>query len=106
MENIGDGASVPEMEKSSTVEPLTHSHQNDSLRTKKTKKPTTPAEAAQILQSALSYCLEAGLPVEVFSEEQDLTLCIRGLQYADESIIVTPVEKPIGVTIPAGVTVQ
>lgn len=106
MENIGDGANVPEMEKSSTAEPLTHSHQSEKPRTKKTKKPTTPAEAAAILQSALSYCLEAGLQVEGYNEGQDLTLYISGLQYAGESIIVTPVQEPIGVTIPAGVTVE
>jgi hypothetical protein len=105
MANIGDGANVLETEKSSMAEPLTHSQQIEKPRTKKTKKPTTPAEAAAILQSALSYCLEAGLLVEVFSEEQDLTLCIRGLQYAGEEIIVTPVETAeiAGVTIVATV---
>ena len=91
MENIGDGANVLEMEKSSMVEPSTPSRQIGKPRTKKTKKPTTPAEAAAILQSALSYCLEAGLQVEGYNEGLDLTLCIRGLRYADEEIIVTPV---------------
>jgi hypothetical protein len=102
MENIGDGANVLETEKSSMAEPLTHSQQIEKPRTKKTKKPTTPAEAAAILQSALSYCLEAGLQVEGYNEGLDLTLYIRGLQYAGEEIIVTPVETA-GVT---GVTTQ
>jgi hypothetical protein len=106
MENIGDGANVPGTAKSSTAEPLTHSQQIEKPRTKKTKKPTTPAEAAAILQSALSYCLEAGLLVEVYSEEQDLTLCIRGLQYAGEEIIVTPVVSVELASVTTGVTVQ
>jgi hypothetical protein len=69
--------------------------------TKQTKQPITPAEAAQLLKSALSYCIESGLIVEGYNEGSRLILEIDGLNYADEDIIVTPISVT-GVT--TGVT--
>ena len=95
MENIGDGVNVLEMERSNTAVRTQHSEPNAKPRTKKTKPPTTPEEAAEILRSALSYCLEAGLPVKGWNEGTSLELSIDGLQYADETIIVTPVARVV-----------
>jgi hypothetical protein len=67
--------------------------------TKQTKQPITPAEAAQLLKSALSYCIESGLIVEGYNEGSRLILEIDGLNYNNEDIVQV---TPIGVT---GVTV-
>lgn len=91
MENIGDGANVLEMEKLNTAVRTQPSEPKEKRNTRKTKPRTTPEEAAEILRSALSYCLEAGLPVKGWNEGTSLELSIDGLQYADETIIVTPV---------------
>ena len=77
------------------------SRQEEKPNTKQIKPPTTPEEAAELLTSALSYCLEAGLVVEGYNEGTRLILEIDGLHYADEKVIVTP----IGVTgVTSGVT--
>jgi hypothetical protein len=91
MENIGDGVNVLETAKSNTAVRTQPSVPNAKPRTKQTKPRTTPEEAAEILRSALSYCLEAGLLVKGWNEGTSLELSIDGLQYADETIIVTPV---------------
>jgi hypothetical protein len=91
MENIGDGANVLEMEKSNTAVRTQPSAPTGKQRTKKTKPPTTREEAKEILRSALSYCLEAGFPVKGWNEGTSLELSIDGMQYVDETIILTPV---------------
>jgi hypothetical protein len=72
-----------------------HSQSSEKKSTKPTKEPTTPAEAAELLTSALSYCADAGLIVEGYNEDGGLTLHINGFQYAGGKVIVTP----IGVTM-------
>jgi hypothetical protein len=70
--------------------------------TKQTKQPITPAEAAQLLKSALSYCIESGMIVEGYNEGSRLILEIDGLNYVNEDIIQV---TPIGVTgVTSGVT--
>lgn len=71
------------------------SQKSEKPSTKQTKKPITPEEAAELLTSALSYCMEAKLIVAGYNEGTTLILEIEGLQYIDEKIQVTP----IGVTI-------
>jgi hypothetical protein len=102
MENIGDGENVKRTGVPNTAEPSQPSRPTDKQRTKKTKPPTTREEAAELLTSALSYCLEAGLIVSGYNEGQTLILCIDGLQYADEKIQVTPPQP----SVTAGVTVS
>ena len=100
MENIGDGENVKRTGVPNTAEPSQPSQPTDKQRTKKTKPPTTREEAAELLTSALSYCLEAGLIVSGYNEGPNLALYIRGLQYVGEKIQVTPAENSdtIGVT--------
>lgn len=77
------------------------SRKSGKTSTKQTKQPITPEEAAELLNSALSYCLEAGLAVQGYNAGPWLILEIKGLRYADEQIQVTP----IGVTgVTSGVT--
>lgn len=90
MENIGDGENVRKAEKSNTAEHLQPSQTNEKRRTKQTKRSTTPEEAAELLTSALSYCLDAGLIVSGYNEGPTLILSIDGLWYANEKIVVTP----------------
>lgn len=104
MENTGDGENARKTGVPNTAEPSQPSQPNGKPSTKKIKQRTTPEEAAELLTSALSYCLEAGLIVSGYNEGQTLVLCIDGLQYADEKIQVTP--EPVSVTdgVTAGVT--
>lgn len=87
------------------------SRTNEKPSTKQTKPPTTLAEAAMLLKSALWYCLDAGLIVESYNDGNRLILEIEGLAYADENIIVTPTGVTTGVTgvtsgTPTGVTTE
>lgn len=75
--------------------------QNGKRNTTKTKPRTTPAEAGQILASALNYCKEAGLMVTGYNEKNMLILCIDGLNIAGNHLL--PVTQS-GNTIPAEVT--
>lgn len=75
--------------------------QNGKRNTTKTKPRTTPAEAGQILASALNYCKEAGLMVTGYNEKNLLILCIDGLNISGTRLI--PVTQR-GDTIPADVT--
>jgi hypothetical protein len=101
MENIGDGANERKTGVSSTAELSQPSQMTEKRRTKKTEKPTTPAEAAELLASALSYCLAAGLIVSGYNEGPTLILSIDGVQYADGKIVVTPIPASVttGVTL-------
>lgn len=63
--------------------------------TTKTEKPITPAEAGEILLSALNYCQKANLLVHGYNDGEILVLAIVGLSYADGRITpanVTPKE--------------
>ena len=104
MENIGDGVNGRKTGVSNTAEPSTLSEQTDKRRTKSTKPPTTPEEAAELLASALNYCLEAGLIVSGYNEGRMLILSIDGVQYVDGKIVVTPTTKPISSGVTTGVT--
>jgi hypothetical protein len=97
MENIGDGESVRKTGVPNTAEPSQPSQTNGKRSTKPTKQRTTPEEAAGLLTSALSYCLEAGLIVTGYNEGRALALYIDGFQYEDGKIRVTPVAE-VGVT--------
>jgi hypothetical protein len=80
------------------VEHLRPSESKEKPSTKKTKPPTTPAEAAKLLKSALWYCLDAGLVVEGYNADGRLILEIEGLAYGDEDITVTLVNGVTSVT--------
>ncbi len=67
--------------------------------TKQIKQSITPAEAAELLTSALGYCDEAKLIIEGYNEGRDLILVVRGLQYVDGKVIVTPIGVTGGVTM-------
>lgn len=90
MENIGDGENVKRTGVPNTAEPSQPSQPSEKPSTKKTKQRTTPEEAAELLTSALNYCLEAGLIVSGYNEGPALILSIDGVLYADEKIQVTP----------------
>jgi hypothetical protein len=102
MENIGDGANERKTGVPNTAEPSQPSQKIEKRSTKPTKQRTTREEAAALLTSALSYCLEAGLIVSGYNEGPTLVLSIDGLQYADEKIQVTSGSVTTGVTV--GVT--
>lgn len=100
MENIGAGEKERKTGVSNTADPSQPSQTSEKRRTKSTKQPTTPDEAAALLTSALSYCLDAGLIVSGYNEGQSLVLSIDGVQYIGGKIQVTPI--PASVT--SGVT--
>jgi hypothetical protein len=104
MENIGDGANERKTGVPNTAEPSQPSVSSVKPSTKKTKQRTTPEEAAELLTSALSYCLEAGLIVAGYNEGPTLVLSIDGLQYADEKIQVTPISVGVTTSVTSGVT--
>jgi hypothetical protein len=101
MENIGDGANERKTGVPNTAEPSQPSQKIEKRSTKPTKQRTTREEAAALLTSALSYCLEAGLIVSGYNEGLTLVLSIDGLQYANDKIQVTP---PVSIGVTAGVT--
>jgi hypothetical protein len=45
----------------------------------KTSEPTTKDEAAQILSSAVNYCIKAGIAVQGYDEHGTLFLSFAGL---------------------------
>ncbi|SRR5258706_2189366 len=103
MENIINGAKESTAVKPVTAESSSNSPKDDKPNMKKTKEPITPAEAAELLTSALSYCLESGLKVIGYNDGAALRLSIEGLEYRNDKIqlvtiiSVTPVtlkEKP------------
>jgi hypothetical protein len=86
MENIINGASASTVEKPVTAANSRISPKSEKQSTKKTKQPITPAEAAELLTSALSYCLESGLNVIGYNEAGALRLSIEGLEYSNDRI--------------------
>ena len=67
----------------------TNSQTKGKRSTRKTARPITPAEAAQILASALSYCNQAGLTVTGYNDGASLKLSIEGVNYEGDKINVT-----------------
>jgi hypothetical protein len=86
MENIINGASASTVEKPVTAANSRISPKSEKQSTKKTKQPITPAEAAELLTSALSYCLESGLNVIGYNDGTSLRLSIDGLEYSNDRI--------------------
>lgn len=66
-----------------------NSQSKGKQNTRKTAKPITPVEAAQILASALSYCNQAGLTVTGYNDGTSLKLSIEGVNYEGDQINVT-----------------
>jgi hypothetical protein len=50
---------------------------------------------AMLLRSALSYCVEAGLPVVTYNADGRLVVEIHGLQYADGEVIPVVEEEAL-----------
>ena len=86
MENIINGENVDTAVKPATEASSQDSPKSEKKNTKKTKPPITPAEAAELLTSALSYCLESGLNVIGYNEGTSLRLSIDGLEYSNDRI--------------------
>lgn len=89
MENITNGEKERKTEKPATAESSVTSQTNEKRSTKKTKQPITPAEAAELLTSALKYCQESGLTVAGYNEGGELILFIKGLEY--NGAVIQPV---------------
>lgn len=86
MANTGNGENENTAVKPATAESSLHSPKIEKKSTRKTKEPITKEEAAELLTSALSYCLEAGIPVIGYNEGTSLRLSIDGLEYANDKI--------------------
>jgi hypothetical protein len=95
MENIINGENVNTAEKPVTAVNSQPSPKSGKQSTKKTKQPITKEEAAELLTSALSYCLESGLNVIGYNEAGALRLSIDGLEYSNDRI------QPVTLSIPA-----
>jgi hypothetical protein len=80
------------------------SRTSEKPRTKKTKQPITPAEALDLLTSALSYCLESGLNVIGYNEAGALRLSIEGLEYSNDRIQPVTLISVTPVTVEEKVT--
>lgn len=65
------------------VDVLRRCHQKGENRMSKTKSPITPGEAAELLQSAVSYCLQAGITVQGYGANGTLFLAFCGLTLED-----------------------
>jgi hypothetical protein len=104
MENIINGASASTVEKPVTAANSRISPKSEKQSTKKTKQPITPAEAAELLTSALSYCLESGLNVIGYNEAGALRLSIEGLEYSNDRIQPVTLISVTPVTVEEKVT--
>lgn len=84
------------MENLNMVAPSTLSPAKGKRSTKKTEEPTTPAEAGELLLSALDYCKKAGLKVTGYNDDGALVLRVDGLEYSGLRILpaVTPIVTP------------
>jgi hypothetical protein len=98
MENTINGENASTAAKPVTEASLETSQPSGKKNTKKTKQPITPAEAAELLTSALSYCLESGLMVVGYNEGTELRLSISGLEYRDSKIQPVTLTGEINVT--------
>jgi hypothetical protein len=104
MENIINGASASTVEKPVTAANSRISPKSEKQSTKKTKQPITPAEAAELLTSALSYCLESGLNVIGYNEAGALRLSIEGAEYSNDRIQPVTLISVTPVTVEEKVT--
>jgi len=65
----------------------------------------TPAEAASLLTSALSYCEKAGLKITGYNENGNLRLSIAGVEYYNGRIrVITPTAETSHTNFRLGVT--
>jgi hypothetical protein len=80
--NIGDGVNESSKAKQNMVVPSEPSQKEDGKNTKKTKKSSTPEEAADFLLSVLDEIKSAGLSVKGYNDKGRLILCIDGLNYS------------------------
>lgn len=88
------------------AESLANSVQTDKPRTIKTRRGAgsalavpliQPAEAVQILSSALSYCLQSGLVVRRVNSPDGVVLVVQGVQYDAETadlVLMAPESAP------------
>ncbi len=88
MENTGAGANGNKKGKSNMAEPSKRSRTKEKPNTKKTKQPITPAEAVELLTSALSYCEEAKVIVEGYNEPEGLHLFVRDTRYLKGKVVL------------------
>lgn len=58
---------------------LTPCPQKGKRRMSKTKSPITKGEAAELLQSAVNYCQQAGIAVQGYTDSGTLYLSLAGL---------------------------
>lgn len=79
--SIGDSGNESGAAKSAMAGHSRPSHKSGKKNTFRTLQSVTPNEAAQILQSALHYCLKAGMKVSGYNEGQALRLSIDGIHY-------------------------
>lgn len=101
MENIINGENGNTAVKPDTAVNSLPSPKSGKPSTKKTKEPITKEEAAELLTSALSYCLESGLNVIGYNDGTALRLSIDGLEYRNDRIqLVTliPAESNVNST--------
>lgn len=104
MENTINGENANMAAKPDTAANLETSQPSGKKSTKKTKQPITPAEAAELLTSALKYCQESGLTVAGYNEGTELILSIRGLEYVGtviQPVTLIPPAKTVNVTTEA-----
>lgn len=98
--SIGDSGNASGAAKSAMAGHSRPSRKSGKKSTFRTLQGVTPNEAAQILQSALSYCKKAGLSVTGYNEGTALRLSIDGIHYDFERHTmtlteVTPNEKQV-----------
>jgi hypothetical protein len=98
MENTISGESGNMAVKPVTAANFRPSPKTGKKNTRKTKEPITPAEAAELLTSALKYCQEAGLIVSGYNEGQTLVLFIDRLEYSNDRIRVVTLIPNVNVT--------
>jgi hypothetical protein len=87
MASIGAFESAREKEKHIMVANSNNSRQSVKRPTRKTKPNITPAEAAQILQSAIAYLNGCGLSVTGHNDGDALLLRVEGINYENGKII-------------------
>ena len=89
MANTGSGENAnASTQNPSTAASSTPSRRSDKTSTKRTRSSITPAEATELLTSALAYCKDAGLEVEGYNEEGSLVLFVVGVKYDNERIVL------------------
>jgi hypothetical protein len=85
--NTGNGENAGTMENQGTAANSRPSPRRARRSIRKTNESITPAEASQILLSALTYCQQANLLVTGYNEGNALRLSIDGLNYDGGQIL-------------------